>query len=413
MSGILKTYFGGRKIKNLNNSACKYLTTYNDNLRLLNSGLHLTENNILRIKKYYPNSTTINKTTSTYQNCNTEANTINAKNVYPKINNESFYEKAFFSNILKKKQNKKISSNNMFKLFPDLTENKNTSITKIKEKNDQRENNKNNISIFPFCSSNRLYKVEVTNFDIYVKDKKDKSKSLTTKEDNKTNSVQVEKIVHSLINSNNSDNNKKKLHHASSTEKLSLKKKEYKKDDYPKEKSISPMTYIDYNLKTNPGNRNLFKSFDTQIKCINNKIQYREKILNQVDTNYRNRLKVESLKNEHNDNYYMNNNKKKINEIFLQNKNYNKKNLHFNINNYYNNINKIKANGRYQFDQKFIKLQKVLKNKINLLTFDKKMKNVENSMITAIKHLDNLSISNRKMMKNVLNIYNVYDLYDK
>ena len=309
MSGILKTFFAGRKTKNINNSACKYLTTYNDNLRLLNSGLHLTENNILRIKKYYPNSTTKTKATSTFQNCNTEGNTFNTKNFFPKINNESFYEKDFFSNILKKKQNKKISPIDMYNIFPDLTENKNNSLTKIKDKKEEREGGSKNGSIFLFGSSNRLYKVEIPNFDIYMKNKKDKSKSLTSKQDNKANSAQVEKIVHTLINNN--DNNKIKLHHANSTEKLSLKKKEYKKNDYPKEKSISPMTYIDYNFKTNPGNKNLFKSFDTQIKCINNKIEYREKILNQVDTNYRHRLKVETLKNKHNDNYYTNFNKKK------------------------------------------------------------------------------------------------------
>ena len=300
----------------------------------------------------------------------------------------------------------------MYNIFPDLTENKNTTITKTKEKKGQKEDDSKRVSIFPFCSSNRLYKVELTNFDLFVNNKKSQSKSLTTKQDNKANSFQVEKIVHTLINSNNNDNNKKKLHHASSTENLSLKKKIYKKNDFPKEKSISPMTYIDYNLKVNPENKNFFKSFDIQIKCINNKIKYREKILNQVDTNYRHRLKFESLKNEHN-NYYMNYNKKVINELFLKNKNYNKKNLHYNIYDYYNNINKKKDNGRYQFDQKFIKLQKDIKNKKNLLTFDKKMKNVENSMLKAVKHLDNLSISNRNMMKKVLNIYNIYDLYDK
>lgn len=409
MSGILKTYFVGRKLKDFNTTACKYLTTYNNNLRLLNSGLHLTEHNILRIKRYYPNSTSKTKETSTYQNCHTESNIFNSKNFYPKINKESFYEKVFFSNILKKKQNKKISP--IYNIFPDLTDNKNSSLSKIKRK--KEEGNGKCGSKILFGSSNRLYKEEIKNFDIYMKNKKDKSKSLTSKQDNKSNSVQVEKIVHTLINDNNNDNNKRKLHHANSTEKLSLKKKENKKNDYPKEKSISPMTYIDYNLKTNPGNKNLFKSFDTQIKCINNKIEYREKILNQVDTNYRHRLKVESLKNKHNDNYYMNFNKRKINELFLRNKNYNKKNLHFNIYDYYKNIHKIKANGRYQFDQKFIKLQKDIKEKKNLLTFDKKMKNVENSMIKAIKYLDNLSISNRKMLKNVLNIYNIYDLYDK
>ena len=234
MSEILKTFFVGRKIKDLNTSACKYLTTYNDNLRLLNSGLDLRENNILRIKKYYPNSTIKTKTVSTYQNCNTEGNTFNSKNFYPKITNDNFYDEVFFSNILKKKQNKKIGPINMYNIFPDLTENKNTSITKIQEKKGQREGIGKRASIFPFCSSNILYKVELTNFDLFANNKKRQSKSLTTKQDNKANSVQVEKIVHTLINSNNNDNNKKKLHHASSTENLSLKKKYIKRMIFPK-----------------------------------------------------------------------------------------------------------------------------------------------------------------------------------
>ena len=135
--------------------------------------------------------------------------------------------------------------------------------------------------------------------------------------------------------------------------------------------------------------------------------------MNQVDTNYRNRLKVEDLKSEHNKKYYNDFSKKEIEELFIKNKDQNNKNLHFNLYDYYNNIHKMKVNNRYKFNKRFLKMEKEFKDNKKLLNFDKKLENFENLTMTAIKHLDSLSSSNRTMMKQILNIYKIYDIYDK
>ena len=123
MSGILKTYFATKKNKNINISACKCLTTYNQDIRLHNSGLLLTENNILKINKKFPNSTNKTKTNDTDYYTKTESNPFNINFFYPKNNSSNtFYEEVFFSNIFKKRQNKNLKPNNGF--TRDLTINK-------------------------------------------------------------------------------------------------------------------------------------------------------------------------------------------------------------------------------------------------------------------------------------------------
>ena len=219
---------------------------------------------------------------------------------------------------------------------------------------------------------------------------------------------QVEKIVNSLIVKTNRKN-KKRLHHISSSKYLIYKKK---KDKFPIKNSISPASYIDFNLKKSPEEKSLFRSFNIQLKTLNNNMEYRQRILNQADANYRNRKKVEKLKNQHNNDFYSNFIKRKVEKLFLKNDNDNKQNLHFNLYDYYNNIHKMKVNNRFQYNNKNIgNLKKEFKN--NLINFDKKMKTAEISTIKAVKHLDSLSQSNNKMMKEVLDIYNIFNEFEK
>ena len=390
MSGILKTYFATKKNKNINISACKCLTTYNQDIRLHNSGLLLTENNILKINKKFPNSTNKTKTNDTDYYIKTESNPFNINFFYPKNNSSNtFYEEVFFSHIFKNRQNKNLKPNNGF--VRDLTINK---INKVP---------------FPILAQKkRINKTTITN-NKKSKGQKNNVKCFTIKNNCKENSNEVEKIVYNLINNNNNNKNynTKKLHHANSSENFSLIK--LKNQKYPKEKSISPFYYIDYNLKKNPEKKEFFKSFNTQLKCLNNKAEYRKTILSQVDTNYRHRLKVENLKNDYNNNIDSDNSKKKIEEFFVKIKNDNKNNFHFNLYDYYNNIHKTKKNNKNISNRNFGKLEKIFNNKQNIISFDRKLQNFEASTIKAIKHLDSLSHNNRKMLKNILNIFNVYE----
>lgn len=397
MSGILKPYFDETNNKTMNISACKFLTSYNQNRRLFDSGLLLSENNILKINKKAPNTTIKSKKSDSDYYIRTETNPFNSHYFYPKKNSNTFYEEIIFSNVLKKRQNKSLRP--IYNLISNLTINKNKSSSK-------ESHNKAKIMKFPYLTKKKNFnKNTISNFKINAKPKNNQNKSLTIK-NNKNDSIEVEKIVNHLITGNNNNNNKT-LHHVNSLEHFSIKNTKNLK--YPMNNSISPITYIKYHLKKNPQNKEYFRSFDTQLKCLNNKAVFRKAILSQVDTNYRHRLKVENLKNECNNNdYYM---KEKIEDIFLNEKNDIKNNFHFNLNDYYNNIPK--NNMRYKFN-KNAKLEKIFKdNNKHLITFYKRLNNFETSTLKTIKHLDSLSHDNRKMLKNILNIYKIYDVYEK
>lgn len=398
MSGILRPYFAETNNKNMNISACKCLTSYNQNRRLFDSGLLLSENNILKINKKAPNSTIKSKNNDTDYYIRTETNPFNSHYFYPRKNNNTFYEEIIFSNVLKKKQNKSLRP--IYNFISNLTINKN--------KTSSKESNNRTKMKFPYLTKKKkINKNTISNFKINAKTNNNQNKSLTIK-NNINDSIEVEKIVNNLITGNNNNNdNKKRLHHINSLEHLSIKN--LKNLKYPMKNSISPITYIKYHLKKNPQNKEYFRSFNTQLKCLNNKAEFRKAILNQVDTNYRNRLKVENLKNECNSNdYYM---KDKIEEIFLNENNDKKNNFHFNLNDYYNNIPKNNMRNKIN---KNAKLEKIFKdNNKHLITFYKKLNNFETSTLKAIKHLDSLSQDNRKMLKNILNIYRIYDKFEK
>lgn len=403
MSGILKSFFDSEKQKNLDNNACKYLTSYNNNLRLFNYGLLLSENNILKIKKYTPNATNKTKNKDNKIYCHTESNPFNTNHFYPKKNNNSFYEEIIFSNCIKNKKNKTLKPIN--NIFPEVSINKEASMT---SHNYNKTKLSNCLNLSKKKKFNKYNKITVINYDVNEKAPKKETKSLTIKKHRKENSIKVEKIVHSLINNKKIDNNK--LHHANSIEYQSLKKNK-KNINFPLNKSISPISYIDYNLKINPDNKKFFKSFNKQINCLNDKVEYRKRILKQVDENYRHRFKVEDLKNNYNNNIYTNIDKKKIEEM-IDNKDVHGNKFHFNLYDYYNNSHRIKNNNRFKFSQRFGKLVKEIKKNKDLLTFDMKMNNMEKDTEKAVKHLESLSNSNGKMLKNLLDIYTAYEKYD-
>ena len=217
------------------------------------------------------------------------------------------------------------------------------------------------------------------------------------------------KIIYLIVKKDN--NTSKKLHHINSSEYLKYKRK---KGKFPIENSISPASYIDVNLKRFPNDKQMFKSFNIQLKSLNNKMEFRDKILKQVDENFRNRKKVENLKNPHNNEFYSDFSKKNIEELFLKNKNDNKNNLHFNLYDYYNNIHKMKVNNRTKYIINNIgNLKKALKVDKKSINFDQRMKKAEISTIKAVNYLKSLSLSNNKMMKEVLDIYSIFNEYEK
>ena len=131
MSGILRTFFETKKSSSIDNNACKYLTSYNNNLRLFNYGLLLSESNILKIKKYIPNDNFKTTKLDNRQYCYTETNPFIANNTnhfYPKKDSNSFYEEIIFSNMIKNRKLKPINNH----LITDFTINKDISLIKNK-----------------------------------------------------------------------------------------------------------------------------------------------------------------------------------------------------------------------------------------------------------------------------------------
>lgn len=89
----------------------------------------------------------------------------------------------------------------------------------------------------------------------------------------------------------------------------------------------------------------------------------------------------------------------------IDNKDVHENKFHFNLYDYYNNSHRIKNNNRFKFSQRFGKLVKEIKKNKDLLTFDMKMNNMEKDTHKVVKHLESLSKSNGKMLKNLLDIY--------
>lgn len=381
MSGILKSYFIKKTINNLNNSAYKFPNTYISEKRLFNSGLILSENNILKINKNIYNSISKIKNIDN----NIEANLFNKNNLYNKnIFNKNF-DNSIYSNFSLKKSNKKLKSIN--NLTPELTFNKIKTNLKFK---------KLKINLFPNLNQKKQY-----NKNIFLKYNKKNTinENVSIEKRKKDNSLEVENIINSLIDNRN--------------DKEENFNKQYKTNIiFDKKKSIDPKTYINYNLQEQPNNKELFRSFDIQLNCINNKIEYRNKIIRGIDTTNRNRLKIENLKFSLNNNTSFDNNKKVVDD-YLKNKMVNKKNFHFNIYDYYNNIYKKKSYNRCKFNKKMMINQNEINMDKNLLTFEQKVKNLETFTSNSIGYLKYLSKTNENMLKKLNNIYDIYDLYNK
>jgi len=327
MYGILKPYFTGKISTSLHKGVIR---NYNNDLKIFNYGLHLNKNNTLRIKN---------------------------NNI---LKNFSVYNRTDFNNNINFDNNIQLNT---------INENKYKICKPFNERNEIMESKTEKI----------LLKNNINKF---------KNKCRSIKKGKKETSLEIEKIVSSLINRENDKNNKN--FDINLNKYLTFKKnKEKINETFPRENSISPKNYIAYNLQNDPLNSKLYKSFSIQIKCLNNKVGYRKKILEGIDACSRYRPQIENLKFGSN-----RLSKKKLEEEFYKNENNNK--FHFNLFNYYNNnsILKMKNYNRKKFNEKC------------LLTFDEKLKSVEKMTKNSIEYSKNLSNTNKKMLDKINDIYN-------
>ena len=96
-----------------------------------------------------------------------------------------------------------------------------------------------------------------TNKCLYINSKDYKHSyniSINNKEKKEDHSIEVNKIMDSLIHKENDENKNK------------YRKIQKKKIKFPKEKSIDPINYIKYNLQKDPFNKKLYKGYNTIMK---------------------------------------------------------------------------------------------------------------------------------------------------
>lgn len=369
MSDILKSYFSHKDIKHINNSASKHLKLNKERLKLFNCGLFLSESNILKIP------------TNKLKEHNKICNTIESNDCY---NTKSFR--------LRNKNGNLFLKDKVFQNFLD----------RIEKKNMERINH--NSPLFQNLSSKYILRKKISenetenNESFNLEDIKDKNEFIPKKLSN-NEKKKVNEIINSFLNKEENNDKKTIFYHANSSQYLKFRKrrkKYYTKELFPREKSINPKAYIEYNFRAEPNNKKLFKSYGIQVKCLNNEEENREKILKRVNEsdNIRSsfgKIEVNSeLKNYDNE-------LKRIENAYFSDKN----NYRFNT---IDNEANIRNNSRSRIGKKVFKIDE---SNEDLITFDRKMNIAVTNTQNTLKYLQELSDKNVVLIKKITDlVYN-------
>ena len=177
---------------------------------------------------------------------------------------------------------------------------------------------------------------------------------------------------------------------------------------------VDPMSYIKYNLVTNPKKRDLFKSFDVQLSIMGNE-KYRNNLIDGVNEYKNNVVKFEELRGPTGFDKNRVEETKRRNVIKKMNKNFKEKRGMIFTQQTFNLKNKIKKNMfNFDYDEDYKKLKKLMnkgieryernmnkkRSKKNIMSVDKKdikmMNNLDNEAEYMIKEMgDIVKFSNR------------------
>ena len=394
-----------RKSKNLlnNDKIC-----LRDNL-LANNYQHIFSQNSLK-KSIYNQSVNINKQIKLNSNVNFTNNSIKDKNhlksfwknrTYLDLENNKTINKKL--NLLINKScnsldydNNSIKNKNYNNFSIDYNENYNFTDNHLKTLPSNIYNNKESINLYHSYNKNN--------------DNKNKSKKISR-------SIEVNKIVNSLINSSD---------------------EEYKNDKnliidkFPKDKSVDPFSYIKYNLRKNPYDKTIYKGINTIINQIgkgilreeyeNNLIQKASDVNNlKIDSNHFKAPLGEAIiyKKKYEDMI----NQTKIYKSFYFNKNENSKNKlkgkfyspHYNI---LNETYKIYFNRKFKFtpenknnriERNKTKTELEFENKIDkYLSFDSRINNILFISKNTEDNINKKSKEHKKMINKINFIFNSY-----
>ena len=369
MSDILKSYFSHKDIKHINNSASKNLKLNKERLKLFNCGLFISESNILKIPR--------NKLKEHNKICNT----IDSNDGY---NTKSFRLRNKKGNIFLKDK--------VYQNFLD----------RIEKKNMEKINH--NSPLFQNLSSKYILRKKINenetenNESFILEDIKDKNEFISKKLSN-NDKEKVNEIINSFLNKEENKDKKTMFYHANSSQYLKFRKrrkKYYTKELFPREKSINPKAYIEYNFRADPNNKQLFKSYGIQVKCLNNQEEHRVKILKRVNESDKLRNKFGKIEVNTDAKTY-DNELKRIENVFFADKS----NYRFNT---IDNEPNIRNNIRSRIGKKVFQIDKSNEDKI---TFDRKMNIAITSTENTLKYLKELSDKNVVLIKKISDlVYN-------
>ena len=172
-----------------------------------------------------------------------------------------------------------------------------------------------------------------------------------------------------------------------------IQKKNLSTNLFPREKSISPRTYIEHNLIIEPYNKKKFRSYNLQLKCFNDEENTRNSTIKKYEDFNKRRNNVRKLYSEPNPNDTCVASLKELEKDYFD-----KRVFHFN--NYFeNSIPKKKKIDL--FKHKKIKIA----NFQNLIPLEDKINNLMTFTDRAINYLNNLSSKNAYLINKIKKVY--------
>ena len=368
-------------------------------------GFKLSENNLILLskKKLLPNLSIYNTRNYFQQGESlTQTQDISEINKNNKIKNLSnTFQKSKDNSSLINKNGKKLDYISNIKKIK-----KSKDFLKLKDElvdfNDIKDNKDE-----PFDNDCKIKKINKT-----YKTKLFSNKYLCYTEDSKEkidNNKKAEQITNELLSLKNSKDIKN-YYIKKDLEKFKTQEKN-KNKEIP---VVDPMSYIKYNLVTNPKKRDLFKSFDVQLSIMGNE-KYRNNLIDGVNEYKNNVVKFEELRGPTGFDKNRVEETKRRNIIKKMNKNFKEKRGMIFTQQTFKLKNKIKKNMfNFDYDEDYKKLKKLMnkgieryernmnkkRSKKNILSVDKKdikmMNNLDNEAEYMIKEMgDIVKFSNR------------------
>ena len=368
-------------------------------------GFKLSENNLILLskKKLLPNLSIYNTRNYFQQGESlTQTQDISEINKNNKIKNLSnTFQKSKDNSSLINKNGKKLDYISNIKKIK-----KSKDFLKLKDElvdfNDIKDNKDE-----PFDNDCKIKKINKT-----YKTKLFSNKYLCYTEDSKEkidNNKKAEQITNELLSLKNSKDIKN-YYIKKDLEKFKTQEKN-KNKEIP---VVDPMSYIKYNLVTNPKKRDLFKSFDVQLSIMGNE-KYRNNLIDGVNEYKNNVVKFEELRGPTGFDKNRVEETKRRNVIKKMNKNFKEKRGMIFTQQTFKLKNKIKKNMfNFDYDEDYKKLKKLMnkgieryernmnkkRSKKNILSVDKKdikmMNNLDNEAEYMIKEMgDIVKFSNR------------------